>query len=167
MSFKVLSQEEFVLKSLVELIESSMERGSKRYSSSIECNLTELVKERMRGIAQEDDGYRSGDILGFAIQDVREKLQELLGDRATGFDFSPYFRSAQTTLKFPAKELSDLGGRLRRSRNTKRIGERRMIAEAAQVPFEITEVGLQNSIEALIASPVGPAYELNLDEVRR
>nr|WP_290222516.1 hypothetical protein [Trichocoleus desertorum] len=121
----------------------------------------------MRGIAQEDDGYRSGDILGFAIQDVREKLQELLGNRAIGFDFRPYFRSTEATLKFPARELTDLRSRLRLSRRTKRIGERQRIAEAAQAPFEITEVGLQNSIEALIASPVGKVYELNLEEVKR
>lgn len=167
MSFRILSQEEFTLKNLVELIESAMERGSTRYSSSIECSLTELVKERMRRIVQEDDLYRSGDILGFAIQDVREKLQELLGARANGFDLSPYFNSAKATLKFPARELSDLGNRLRLSRSTKRIGERRRIAEAAQAPFEITEVGLQNLIEALIASPAGQVYELNLEEVKR
>ncbi|MBD2123408.1 hypothetical protein [Trichocoleus sp. FACHB-262] len=167
MRFKLLSQEEFILQNVVDLIQSSVVRGSQTYSSAVEFGLTELVKEQMRRIAQENNTQRLGDALELAILDVRQKVDGRLTERHLRFDLRPHIREIETALKYPGKEVTELRGKLARSRGTNRIGERKRIASAAQAPFEITEVGLQNSIEALIAAPVGQVYELNLEEVRR
>jgi hypothetical protein len=167
MRFKLLSQEEFILQSVVDLIQSSAERGAQTYSSAVEFGLAELVKEQMRRIAQENDAQRLGDPCELAILDVHQKVEGRLAERNLRFDLRPPLGEIQTALKFPGKEVAQLKDRLAQSRRTNRIGERKQIAEANQAPFEVTEVGLQNSIEALVASPVGPMYELNLEEVRR
>ncbi|MBD2094070.1 hypothetical protein H6F90_02735 [Trichocoleus sp. FACHB-591] len=165
MRFKLLSQEEFILQNVVELIQSSVERGSQTYSSAVEFGLTELVKEQMRRIAQENNTQRWGDALELALLDVRQKVEKRLAEHNIRFDLKPHLGGIETALKYPGKEVTELRGKLARSRGTNRIGERKRIASEAQAPFEITEVGLQNSIEALIAAPVGKVYELNLEEV--
>lgn len=167
MRFKLLSQEEFILQNVVDLIQSSVERGSQTYSSAVEFGLTELVKEQMRRIAQENNTQRLGDALTLATLDVQKKVEGRLADLNIRFALRPHLSEIETALKYPGKEVAHLKGKLAQARRTNRIGERRRIAEAAQAPFEITEVGLQNSIEALIASPLGQVYELNLEEVRR
>ncbi|MBD2098477.1 hypothetical protein H6F90_25740 [Trichocoleus sp. FACHB-591] len=167
MRFKLLSQEEFILQNVVDLIQSSVVRESQTCSSAVEFGLTELVKEQMRRIAQENNTQRWGDALELAILDVRQKVEGRLAERHIRFDLKPHLGGIETALKYPGKEITYLQDRLAQSRRTNRIGKRNRIAEAAQTPFEITEVGLQNSIEALIAAPVGKVYELNLEEVRR
>lgn len=167
MRFKLLSQEEFILQNVVDLIQSSVERGSQICSSAVEFGLTELVKEQMRRIAQENDTQRLGDALTLATLDVHKKVEGRLAERNIRFALRPHLSEIETALKYPGKEVAHLKDRLAQARRTHRIGERKRIAEAAQAPFEITEVGLQNSIEALIASPLGQEYEVNLEEVRR
>jgi len=116
MSFKLSAQEEVALQNLVELIASAVQQGSKEYSTSIECSFVELFKERMHRIAQEGEGYHMDAILDSAFQDLRERLQKLLGDHAVDLDLSPYFRKTKSAPKLPTRRIRVPRGRRARSR---------------------------------------------------
>ncbi|MBD2001423.1 hypothetical protein H6G00_33325 [Leptolyngbya sp. FACHB-541] len=167
MRFKILSQEAFILHNLVELVQNQTNRGSQQYSSEIECSFTELVRNWMRKLAQSStrDGHMN--ILEQALEIAQLGLQKRLRDYDIRYDFNSYLISARKTLKFSAKEITELKEKLKRSKEIGRVGERRRVVSDAQVSFELVEIGLQSAIEGLIASPIAEVCELNLDEINR
>src|SRR6476646_10404831 len=116
MSFKFSSQEEVALQNLVELIASAVQQGSKEYSTPIEGSFIELVKARIHRITQEGEGYCMGAILDSSFEDIRERLQEILGDHAFDLDLSPYFTKTQVSPKLTTRKIRFSGGRRARSR---------------------------------------------------
>ncbi|MBD2122405.1 hypothetical protein [Trichocoleus sp. FACHB-262] len=119
MNFKFSSREEEVaLQNLVELIARAVQQGSKEYSTPIEGSFIELVKARIHRITQEGEGYCMGAILDSAFQDIRERLQELLGDHAYDLDLSPYFTKTNPAPKLSIRKIRVPRGRRARSRKS-------------------------------------------------
>ncbi|MBD1867207.1 hypothetical protein H6F95_07810 [Cyanobacteria bacterium FACHB-471] len=133
----------------------------------IELGLTELVKNQMRQLAQEDRDDKQINLLEQAIRVIEQRVQEQMSECDLQFCFAAYWASVRKALKFPAKEIAELGEKLRQSRRLERISERQQITSANQVLFEVIEVGLQNAIEGLIAVPLPTVLELNLEGIRQ
>lgn len=164
MKFQVQSQPSFILGNLVALIRNFNRQDKAGYSQLIEFSLAELVRQSMRSIAQQGNNLGERLLLEQAIQQTEQQVQERLG-ASVKFDFAPYQASLQPGLKYPAREIAELDGRLMRSRQQERIGGREQLTSEAGVPFELIEVGLPDAIEALMTVPLVETVGLNLRQV--
>jgi hypothetical protein len=166
MRFKVLSQEEFVLQNVVAIARCLMQRDVEQHSSGLEVSLVELVRERMRILSRESKGDQEANLLEAAIAIVQEKVQGRLQEQGMGFNFDSYLASVRRTLKFPAREIAELGERLKQSREMQRLGERRRLTSQSQVPFEVAEVGLRGAIQGLFAFPLTEVCVVDVEQVQ-
>jgi len=164
MRFQVQSQRSFILGNLTELIHSFSQQEKVGYSQIIEFSLAELVRQSMRSIAQQGDNLGEQRLLEQAIHQTEQQVQEGL-DTSVEFDFAPYRASLQPALKYAAREMAELDGRLRRSRQQERTSQKEQLNSEAGVPFELIEVGLPNAIEALMTIPLLETVGLDLGQV--
>jgi len=167
MRFKVFSLEAFVMQSLIKQGQTLLDRDWEKHCVKIELGLTELVKSQMRQLAQEDRDDKQINLLEQAIRVIEQRVQERMAECDFQLCFATYWASVRKALKAPAKEIAELGEKLRQSKRLGRISERQQITSANQVLFEVIEVGLQNAIEGLIAVPLSTVLELNLEGIRQ
>ncbi|MBD2054647.1 hypothetical protein H6F88_01145 [Oculatella sp. FACHB-28] len=166
MRVKVLSQEEFVLQNVVAIARCLMQREVEQHSSALELSLVELVREQMRSLSRESEGDQEANLLETAIAIVQKGVQGRLQEDSVQFNFDSYLASVRRTLKFPAREIAELGERLKQSREMQRLGERRRLISQSQVPFEVTEVGLRGAIEGLFAFPLTEVCVVDVGQVQ-
>ncbi|MBD2066141.1 hypothetical protein H6F93_01120 [Leptolyngbya sp. FACHB-671] len=137
------------------------------YSLGLQWSLVELVRSSMRQLAQSGKVLEHSKLLKAAIEETRTEIQERLQKRGVEFDFDDYFDIVGRTLAFPAKEMSQLGVQLGKSRKSNRIGERQKFLSEAQIPFEVVEIGLRNAIEGLVAFPLARECVLDLERIKQ
>ncbi|MBW4540238.1 MAG: hypothetical protein KME43_13980 [Myxacorys chilensis ATA2-1-KO14] len=167
MNLAVLSQKAFILQSLVTYIQAGGVQGGHQ-SFLLEDGLTELVRILMRELAA-DVSYRSRlSLLDQAIEDVQQQMWEYVFSSAiSNINFDDYFARIRHRLKASAREMADLQINLRVAKRREQIVEREEITEAVEVPFQIAVIGLRETLEGLIATPLAdqPCF-LNLSDVR-
>ncbi len=166
MSLQILSPERFILSSLEERVRFLREQDIEPYSLGIEFGIAELVRMRMRELAQVKE-EREVVILERSLETVEAKLNEWCARTELVYDFTPYFSGVRKGLKFAAKEISELSRQLALSRQSERVASRERITERSAIPLEIVQVGLRNAIESLIVIPLAEEFELDLEGVRR
>lgn len=165
MNLTIVSQKAFVLYELLKIIQEQRKEG---YSSTIEFALAELVREYMRSIAQGHEyNHRRSSILEQAIKITENKIQNQLKEVNTQFNFTQYFTNIRESLKYPEKEIAELRANLLESKETKRIGERIKINSETISVYEITEIGLCNSLEGLLAFPLKNICEIDIEPVKK
>jgi hypothetical protein len=167
MNVAVLSPKEFILQSLVTYIQAGgVQQGHRSFL--LEDGLTELVRILMRELAA-DVSHRSRlSLLDQAIGEVQQQMWEYIFSPAfSSIDFEDYFVSIRHRLKAPAKEMADLQTSLRVAKQREQIVEREDITEAVEVPFQIAVMGLRETLEGFIVTPLAehPCF-LNLNAVR-
>lgn len=172
MSIEITPEREFIITSLVGLIRESVRRDSKPYSTAIEFGLTELARVNMRRIVQEQGRtYQAKEILDLALRLTKKQLIDRLQQQTdlqfdSQFDFDKYLKNVQENLKFPAKEVAELSGKLVQSKRTERVSEKVRICNTASMPLEITEVGLRDSVEGLLVTPLLENFVIELDRIK-
>lgn len=170
MRFEHVPQDRFIITSLVRMMASSEDEAgaAKSYNTAIGCGVDELVKQNMRHLSQERAGVRGWeDLLDFAVERSAGQLQEELDSHRLRFDLGPYLDHAKESLEAAAKEMSGLSRKLMESRERKRIGEKTPVSTVDARPrYEVSELGLLESIEGLLATPTAEVAGLNMDGIR-
>jgi len=166
-----VTQRKYVVDSVGELIRHRREHPKKkaRMIPSVAFAVEETVKQSMRQLAQESRPSRNwNDLLRHAIDISRDELLASLSQSGESFDLEPYFQNAQVSLKSVAREIHRLQENLLESRAAKRVHEKVLPDEdneTLDAPFEITPIGLLDSIDGYLASPTSPSGEINLDAI--
>ena len=171
MPIELVSQEQFVVNSVVKLVADQAEKGRSRgpSNSAIGNGVDELVRHNLRRLSQERRGFRQGeDLLAAAIEKSRLQLKQALDLQQLVFNMNSYFEDTKNSLKVSASELFELSRKLVESKNKRRIAEKFM----AKTPdnrhtYEVSELGLLDSVEGLLATPTSDVKSLNIEEVRR
>ena len=181
MKHRYSSREQQVFERLRVLIESAAERQRATQEvaddaedteepPSIEFAFDESVKTVMRRLAQGGSRFRNGDeLLRVALDTVVDELGASVGK--CQFDLEPYLEDANSSLKGVAKEIYRLSDNLRESKAAKRVydkelPEKRDDQGASEPLFEIRELGLLDSIEGLLATPLAHTGTLDIDTIR-
>lgn len=168
---RAISQEELLLQTLTALIQGRVRHEATQYSGTIEDCLTELVRVKLRSLAAAagDQDRRLTGLLEQAIYVVEEQLLERFRRHdLPSFDLEPYLKSLQVALKFPGQEIQGMQERLRQAQQQEQVRPRRQVEAETEVPFEIIELGLQQGqLQGLVAKPLVPQCDLNLEWVRQ
>lgn len=165
----VRSQHEFILNKLIETIRSIKEKSETLidYNGSIEFMITEIISDKMRKIASENEKINnSGELLARAIEFVNEILLKEFNKNNISFEIEDYFSMIRQKLDFPAREVFDLRENLARSKEINRVGEKTLSHTNFNVPFEIIELGLRDSIDGLLVNPLIKSYEIDIDKIK-
>lgn len=170
MKFRVLSQEELLLKYLREQIEDRENHEKDSYSSNIDFGLSELVRFYIRKIAQETEYFneREETLLAQAMKIADNRLREDLRNNEIRFNLNNYFKNISEKLKYVAQEVEGLRENLLRSKREQRVGRRQRLIEASRIPIEITEMGLSGFIDGLLAKPIlnsSEGYDIDLENL--
>jgi hypothetical protein len=171
MRFEHVPQDRFVVNSLLRMIAASGEEagGEQSYNTAIGCGVDELVKQNMRRLSQQRAEIRGWeDLLGVAVKMSADQLQQELDSHRLTFDLDLYLRQARKSLEAAAKEMSGLNRKLGESRERRRIGEKTPVSTVdARRHYEVSELGLLESIEGLLATPTAGVAALNVDGIRQ
>jgi hypothetical protein len=171
MRFEHVPQDRFIINSLVRMIAASEEVAgeAQSYNTAIGCGVDELVKQNMRQLSQQRAGIREWeDLLDVAVQRSADQLQRELNSHRLSFNLDPYLGQARESLEAAAKEMSGLNRKLIESRERKRIGEKTPVSSVdARRHYEVSELGLLESIEGLLATPTAGVAALNVDGIRQ
>lgn len=160
-----LSDRDFILQRVVRTLSES-ENPSSASNLVLQLALTELVKQIMREMAQdtEADNLRD-DLLKKAIQLTAQRIGEQVEIADLPSVLSPYFERIYRSQRPVAKEIVELGMRLRQARQGEVLRFPKIVTDAP-VPFRVTELGIRWNPEGLIAQPLA-ACRLNLDRMRQ
>ena len=162
MKLCIQSQEAFVYSNLVALIAERSDRDNSRYSQVMEFGLAELIRAEMRSMAQEGGNWSEEILLRQATQQVEQHLQEQL-PHAMQFEFAPYRTGVQQRLKFPAREMAELGIQRQRLAAQEQTSGRERFISATTVPFDVVAVKGEGTIKALIAIPAIQELVVEID----
>lgn len=142
-------------------------RDKRSYSLRVEFALTEIVRDEMRAIAQQEQPRaRTGDLLQVAVTRVAGSIDDSLEEHNIVFDLEKYVRKVQEKLSFPAREIQTLGERLAESRGIARLGRKEDADSESGRRYTIHELGLREAIQGLLVEPSQQVQELDIDAVR-
>jgi hypothetical protein len=171
MPLEHVPQDRFIINSLVRMIAASNREAKEEQSDNIAigCGVEELVKQNLRLLSQEQASVHGWEgLLDMALRRSADQLQRELDSHRVTFDLEPYLTDARDSLEAAAKEMSGLNRKLIESREKKRIAEKAPIGSAdAHRRYEVSELGLLESIEGLLATPTAGVATLNVDGIRR
>ena len=161
---QAISDLEFILQRVVHLLTSSAD-ASNTSNLILQLTLTELVKQVMRELAQDEESdLRQGNLLQKAVQ-ATTQLIEARAETALPFDLSPYFGRIYRSQRWVAKEMSELGVQLQQARQSEVLRSPQVISDTP-VSFCLAELGIRGALEGLIAYPLMPC-QLDMERLRR
>jgi hypothetical protein len=170
MRFDHVPQDRFVINSLVRMIAAPDEEPGEAqpYNTAIGFGVDELVKQNMRQLSQQREGIRGWEeLLDMAVQRSANQLQREVDSHRLSFDLAPYLGHARESLKAAAEEMCGLNRKLIESKDRKRIGEKMPVSTGdSRHHYEVSELGLLESIEGLLATPTAGVAALNVDGIR-
>ena len=142
-------------------------QGSKTYSVSLEFALTELVREEMRRMAQEERPRgTANDLLRASLSRVTTRVEEILATGQVRFDLSKYERQVCEKLAYPAKEIRSLGEELSKSRSERRLGAKEELVSDRGRRCVVHELGLREAIQGLLVEATEQVQEIDVDLLR-
>lgn len=156
------------IRTIVQIIRALRQNNDrKKYSSSLEFALADLVRDEMRSIAQRERRFpRSADLLGVAIERVTGTIEKALDGENIGVDLNKYIAKVRTTLTYPAKEIQCLGEKLAESRHIDKLGAKQDVIAESGCEFVVHELGLREAIQGLLVEPAEQCQEINVDVIR-
>jgi len=167
MKIIVTSQEKYIIKNIIEMINNLRERSeSGTYSSAIEFAISELVRDAMRINAESVGWEEQDDLLDIALELTQRKLNNELEESGIHFKTDKYFNNVEKKLDFPARELTELGAQLVESKQKSRLGLKESLQSEGKVPFEIIELGLSNAIDTLLTKPLAETCEIDTERIK-
>ena len=162
---QAVSDREFILQRVVRILAESAD-ASNDSNLVLQLALTELVKQVMRELAQDTEAdYLQGNLLSKALQTTTQLIQERVETADLPFDLSPYLERIYRSQRWVAREMTELGLRLRQAQHGEVLRSPRVFLDAP-VSFRVTELGTRGTPKGLIAYPL-TACRLNLDEIRQ
>jgi hypothetical protein len=171
MMFEYIPQDRFIVNSLVRMIATADDEAlaAKSYSTAIGCGVDEFVKHNMRLLSQQQLGISEWeDLLDEAVRHSADQLRRELDSHHLTFDFQPYFRHTRESLEEAAKEMTGLSQRLIESRERKRLREKTpAITADTRRRYDVSELGLLESIEGLLATPTPNVATLGIDKIKQ
>ncbi len=139
-------------------------QDSKTYSISLEFALTELVREEMRRMAQQElPRGAAKELLRAALSRVTTRVEKTLETEQVRFDLSKYERRVREKLAFPAKEIRNLGEELSKSRSESRLGAKEELISDRGRRFVVHELGLREAIQGLLVEATDQVQEIDVD----
>lgn len=163
LKFEVISDHEFVLNTVDQMLEERDGNYSNQFDSTIDYAIVELTKIKLRDLAQLGDRRfkENKDALNIASNAVQEEIQK----RNPQFVINKNYRKSLHSLSYPALEIMELTNELSRSREIERIGNRISLPNSNNI-YEIVQIGLSGSIEGLLAKPVSECVLIDLDNFK-
>ncbi|XHX78486.1 MAG: hypothetical protein RBJ76_00655 [Stenomitos frigidus ULC029] len=161
---QALSDREFILQQVVRLLRENTETSNDS-NLVLQLALTELVKQVMRELAQASEAdHRQGKLLQTAIQTTTQLLAARVETASEG-DLAPYFARLSRSLRWVAKEMTELRVQLQQAREGE-VMRAPKVVDDAPVPFQITELGTRGQPEGLLATPLADC-RLQRERVRQ
>ncbi|MBD2077910.1 hypothetical protein H6F86_29295 [Phormidium sp. FACHB-592] len=162
---QAISDREFILQQVVRMLLENTETSSDS-NLVLQLALTELVKQVMRELAQEDGeaDHLQGKLLQSAVQTTTQLIEARV-EAAAQSDLSPSFARLSRSLRWVAKEMTALGLQLRQAQQGEVMRAPKVVSDAP-VPFQITELGTRGHLEGLIATPLADC-RLQQERVRQ
>ena len=150
---QAVSDREFILQRVVRILAESAD-ASNDSNLVLQLALTELVKQVMRELAQDTEAdYLQGNLLSKALQTTTQLIQERVETADLPFDLSPYLERIYRSQRWVAREMTELGLRLRQAQHGEVLRSPRVVLDAP-VSFRVTELGTRGTPKGLIAYPL-------------
>jgi len=168
MKAKIVLQEQYLPDRIVQLIEqgSRTDAPTGGYSNAVEFALLELIREKMRELAQDFGFTRDrGRLLTAAIGSAADQVEALLEGKGLPADLKQYLERAREKLGPAANELQELGGRLDVSQKTGKLVPRAERSTESRRAFEVRQIGLAESVEGLLALPASEVHEISTERL--
>jgi len=170
MPVKHVPQDQFVIGSLVKMISTLSDQAEEGrvYNTAIGFGIDEAVRNNMRRLMQRRTPMVGwNDLLDDAIHESAEQVQHELSLHGLRFDLGQYLDNARGSLASAAKEMLGLNRKLIESRERKRIAEKTPVATAgSRRHYEISELGLLDSVEGILATPTDDVSSLNVEKIQ-
>ena len=155
MTPQIVSQKAFITQYLAAYLQEQ-DPSTLQADSIVGDSLTELIRLQMREIASDSSNhwFWGNSILEKAVQQTLLDVESHFPDVSRA-NLDQHLERARETLKFVAKEITDLQEKLQSAREREQILDRRRFTDDVEVPFEIISVGTRQSLEGLIVTPIG------------
>ena len=155
MTPQIISQKAFITQYLAAYLQEQ-DPSTLQADSIVGDSLTELIRLQMREIAADtsNDWFLGNSIFEKAVQQTLLDVESHFPDVSRA-NLDQHLERARETLKFVAKEITDLQEKLQSAREREQILDRRRFTDDVEVPFEIISVGTRQSLEGLIVTPIG------------
>ena len=155
MTPQIVSQKAFITQYLAAYLQEQ-DPATFQTNSIVGDSLTELIRLQMREIAANtsNEWFWGNSILEKALRQTLLDVESYFPDVSRA-NLDPHLERARETLKFVAKEITDLQEKLRSAREREEILDRRRFVEDVEVPFEMISVGTRQSLEGLMVMPIG------------
>ena len=166
MNIIIDSQEKFIREHINSEFKNDPEKDPESYSNIISYSIDELLKINMIKTARKiDDVFPEKDILNESIQLTESSILQESEIHNLHSNVKKYFDNAQTKYGPLSNEISKLKRQLFTSKEGKRIGETFSLKTINQFPYEIGEIGLKDSIEGLILTPLLDSFQIDMGKV--
>ena len=192
MNIIIDSQEKFIRKHIISEFKNDPEIDPESYSNIINYSIDELIKINIIKTARKSDdvfpekdsfsestqltesstlqeskihNLHSKDILNESIQLTESSILQESEIHNLHSNVKKYFDNAQTKYGPLSNEISKLKQQLFTSKEGKRIGETFSLKTINQFPYEVGEIGLKDSIEGLILTPLLDSFQIDMGKV--
>ena len=166
MTPQIISQKAFITQYLAAYLQEQ-DPSTLQTNSIVGDSLTELIRLQMREIAADtsNEWFLGNSILEKAVQQTLLDVESHFPDVSRA-NLDQHLERVQETLKFVAKEITDLQEKLRSAREREQVLDRRRFIDDVEVPFEMISVGTRQSLEGLMVMPIGEQdCYLNLEDL--
>ena len=166
-TYRVSSEADFILTNIIESIHQRKPEKNSDYSSTLELSLTELIRNIMRSMAQENIQRRSHrtqllqEAINLADTWIKEKLESKVS-----FHLSKYSENIKNNLRFTSQEMEGLTTRLIDSRERSRVGDRYQQKSKKGIRFEFIDIGLRDMLEGILVRPINTSIGINIESAK-
>lgn len=170
MNLKVESLERNILNNITDKIENGYRKTDeyRSYSILLEFYISELLRREMRQRAQNELEFEDEkEFFDEVVDDVERKIEKELESNHIDFDFKRYSKKLKEDLEKTAEEIFKLNKKLIEYKNKGGMSRKDLEESKSGVKFEIIELGLQDSIEGLLARPIEDSFKIDLDEIKK
>ena len=161
MTTRIESHGKFIREHIITEIENGDNCDSEEYNNIIDYSIDELMKINIRKTARENNvPFPKKDILNEAIEMTKSSLLEECRVHNLTFEINQYFDDKKTKFGPLANEISKLKQELLSSKEGSRIGNTLTLKTDDQFSYEIVEIGLKESVDGLILTPVSEEFQV-------
>jgi len=160
------SQEKFIREHIIDKLKNNPEKDAESYSNIVNYSIDELIKINIRKTARDtNDIVLNRDILDESIELTELSIVQESERYKIRSDIKKYFDNAYTKYRPLSNEISKLKQQLFDSKEGKRVGKIYSIVTESQFPYEVGEIGLKDSIEGLILTPLSDSFQIDMGKV--
>ena len=143
---------------------TALRNDTDAYSTSLEFALDELVREKMRSIAQQQLMPRTSSLLlKAAMQEVTSELSVAMEANHLQLELSRYGTQLQKGLVQTAKEIHKLGSQLSVSRSQQRLADKEELQAVTGARFVVQKLGLREAIHGPFVEAPASIEDINIE----